>query len=214
LNTEKTIHNLPNDIGLITNMNRKLSQVRLIVLIIGFCGINIAFARQNVTKFKLTVYLIGNTGNPKNAQHNFNLFKQQLSQEPKDASLIFLGDILYPNGMPSKNHPKRKIQEARLIPQLDLIKSFKGKSFIVIGDRDWYKGGTNGWDQVRFEEEFVENYLDDQDFFLPKSGYPGPVEVKLDKGVYLIYSISNGCYIDGTNLFKTIFWKLITNLMS
>ena len=170
-------------------MNRKISQVGLkilIVLSIIFWEIDIAFARQDVRKFKHTVYLIGNTGTPENASHNFKLLRQQLSQAPKDASLIFLGDILYPNGMPSKNHPKRKIQEARLIPQLELIKSFKGKSIIVPGDRDWHNGGTNGWDQVRFEEEFVEDYLKEEDVYLPKAGYPGPVEVKLDKGVYLI----------------------------
>ncbi|MFT7034440.1 MAG: hypothetical protein ACJA2S_002954 [Cyclobacteriaceae bacterium] len=170
-------------------MNRKLSQAGLkiiIVLTVGFWIIESAFARQDVPKFKHIVYLIGNTGTPENAPYNFKLLKEQLSKAPKDASLIFLGDILYPNGMPSTNHPKRKIQEAKLIPQLDLIKSFKGKSFMVPGDRDWHKGGANGWDHIRFEEEFIEDYLDDEDVFLPKAGYPGPVEVKLDKGVYLI----------------------------
>lgn len=144
------------------------------------------WAQTSAKEAKHTLFLIGNTGDPASAPENFDLLEKQLSQASKDATLLFLGDNIYPAGMPVKGHAKRKDQESKMIRQLELIKKFKGKSYIIPGDLDWDKGRVDGWQQVQNQEEFVEEYLGDEEVFFPKSGHPGPYEIKIDNGVYLI----------------------------
>ena len=35
-------------------------------------------------------------------------------------------------------------------------------------------------------DDYIEEYLDDEEVFFPKQGHPGPVEIKLEKDIYLI----------------------------
>ena len=176
-------------LGLTNRMNSKRICRYLLttVLTTGFWFVQqTAWSQASTKDAKHTLFLIGNTGDPDSAPENLDLLEKELSQASKDATLLFLGDNLYPAGMPVKGHPKRKEQEAKMIRQLKLIKKFKGKSYIIPGDCDWDKGRVDGWQQIRNQEEFVEEYLEDDEVFFPKAGHPGPHEIKIDNGVYLI----------------------------
>ena len=133
------------------------------------------------------VFLIGDTGEPRfPSDPNFEFLKQKLDQASADDILIFLGDNIYPRGLPSLEDPDRPALEEKLNAQLDLIKSFQGKSFMIPGNHDWDKGGKDGWNRIQQMDRYVTQYLDDPDVFLPKGGCPGPEVIELDDLVLLI----------------------------
>ena len=135
-----------------------------------------------------TLYLIGDAGKYfKNGQNPvFTMLKKQLGEEGKESAIIFLGDNIYPKGMPGKGQPSRKEAEAILSSQLDVVKSFRGKTIMIPGNHDWKKGKRTGWKNINNQEQFAEAMMDSANIFLPDNGCPGPVEVSLNDEVTLI----------------------------
>ena len=135
----------------------------------------------------IDVFLIGDAGEPKLPNDkNLEFFDQKLASGGPEDVLIFLGDNLYPKGLPDEEDPRRLEMEQKLNPQLDLIKKFKGKSYIIPGNHDWAQGRKQGWDHVRNMEKYVTQYLGDPNVFLPKNGCPGPLEIQVNEEVTLL----------------------------
>lgn len=130
--------------------------------------------------FGQKVYLIGDAGEPKNPDQNLQLLAVQFSGAGEQDVLIFLGDNIYPKGLPAKEDPNRAAMEAKLIPQLEVMKSFPGKAFIIPGNHDWAKGGKDGFKNGINMEEFIRNYFEGEEVFLPLGGCPGPIEVPIN----------------------------------
>lgn len=132
------------------------------------------------------VFLIGDGGKPDAAKHNLKVLKDQLESAGKNSTLIFLGDNIYKDGLPDKDHSEREIQEEKLRKQLEITKDFKGQTIVIPGNHDWGHSGKEGWDRVRNQTKFVKKYFNSKEVFFPKNGEPGPEEIKLDDGLYLI----------------------------
>ena len=143
------------------------------------------FKGLNAQEF--SIYLMGDAGEPKLPNDaNISFLKEKAREATKDDVLIFLGDNIYPKGLPDEEHPDRQIMENKLKPQLDIIRDFKGRAFIIPGNHDWAQGRRQGWDNVRNMEQFVTAYTGKPEAFLPKNGCPGPEEIILSDKVTLI----------------------------
>lgn len=138
------------------------------------------------------MYLIGDAGKLNEAGENpvLETLRQELEAEQSNSSIVFLGDNIYPKGMPEKTAATRKKAEQIMLKQLETVKKFPGKPFFIPGNHDWY----NGWEGRQAQENFVEKHLeeargklhDQKDYFLPDDGCPGPEIVELDGDVVLI----------------------------
>jgi|AntRauTorcE11897_2_1112592.scaffolds.fasta_scaffold01630_7 predicted phosphodiesterase len=128
-----------------------------------------------------TLILIGDTGNNFSSSPDLLMesLQQQINQLDEQSTIVFLGDNLYPNGLPPENHPSRKEMEDKLSGQLNIIQDFPGRIIFVPGNHDWQSSGENGLEWVRRQERFIESSLDRGNTFLPDSGYPGPVRITL-----------------------------------
>ena len=126
------------------------------------------------------VYLIGDAGEPKHPDSNLNLLREKFGDATENDVLIFLGDNIYPKGLPDKEDPKRAEMESKLIPQLDVMKAFPGRAFIIPGNHDWAQGRKYGWQNALNMEEFIAAYFDGEQVFLPSNGCPGPLEVPVN----------------------------------
>lgn len=124
------------------------------------------------------VYLIGDAGEPKFPDKNLNLLQEKFQDATENDFLIFLGDNLYPKGLPDNEDPKREELENKLIPQLDVMKAFPGKAFMIPGNHDWAQGRKYGWERALEMQRFIQEYLN-KNVFLPLSGCPGPVEIPM-----------------------------------
>ena len=127
------------------------------------------------------MYLIGDAGSASQAyqEPNLKLLENKLSKSSDRSAVVFLGDNIYLNGLPDSTHPKRKFYEGRIIEQMKTVKDFKGRVFFIPGNHDWDNGDKDGLNAVRRQEEFVENYLNRGNTFLPDDGFPGPIDIEL-----------------------------------
>ncbi len=148
-----------------------------------------------------TMYLIGDAGN---AQYGGSTpvlmyLKPRLEKESKNSSVIFLGDNIYPNGMPPKeDSAKHAVAEHRLTAQLSILDDFKGRPIFIPGNHDWRGWGQRG---LKRQEKIVESYInknrkvkdkdDWENYFLPNDGCAGPTAVELNDDVVVIVVDSN-----------------------
>ncbi|MBN4070069.1 metallophosphoesterase [Olleya sp. AH-315-F22] len=115
-------------------------------------------------------YLIGDGGNSPIGTQTEALkdFKAELSKASTKSTALFLGDNIYPSGMPKKGHEQRAFAEHQLNIQAQAVKDFKGQTIFVPGNHDWYSNGLKG---LKRQENYIEDILG-KNTFLPEKGCP------------------------------------------
>lgn len=115
-------------------------------------------------------YVIGDAGNsPIGTQSKaLKAFKSQLEKASKNSTVIFLGDNIYPEGLPKKSEEGRKFAEHQLNIQTEAVANFKGNTIFIPGNHDWYSNGLKG---LKRQENYIENILG-KNTFLPENGCP------------------------------------------
>ncbi|MGV4413394.1 metallophosphoesterase [Chryseobacterium sp. T1] len=125
---------------------------------------------ESITKDNIahTFYLVGDAGNADqdHAKLILNQFKKQLDNATENSTILFLGDNIYPSGLPNINHPDRKLAEAKLDDQIALVNNFKGKTIFVPGNHDWYSKGIVG---LKNQQDYITEKLNDKKAFSPKN---------------------------------------------
>ncbi|WP_261509813.1 metallophosphoesterase [Chryseobacterium paludis] len=116
------------------------------------------------------IFLVGDAGNADEVQakNTLSLLKSKLDSADKNSMLIFLGDNIYPSGMPKEGDKDYPLAKEKMENQLAITKNFKGKTLVIPGNHDWY----HGLDGLNAQEEFVKNYLNDKKSYLPKNSCP------------------------------------------
>lgn len=132
-----------------------------------------------------TMYLIGDAGQdtPSGMALPLAALKKHLEKAPANSSVIFLGDNIYPGGLPPRSSSRRKIAEKRLSDQLEILKNYKGHPYFIPGNHDWLYGLKG----VNREEEFVEDYLGKNDVWFPKNGCGDPEIVEINDQLAILF---------------------------
>jgi len=163
-----------------------------------------------------TLFLIGDCGNSEidNEIPLFDIAKKDMDRASEQSSLIFLGDNIYPYGMPTKaNEKSRKRAEHKLDVQIDMVKDFKGKIMFIPGNHDWMVHGLKGLNrQQKYIEKrlnTIRNGTDDddddawEDYFFPSDGCGDPKLIDInEKLVYIL--IDSEWYIHNWNSDQSI----------
>ena len=115
-------------------------------------------------------YLLGDGGNSEIGSETITLkrLRTELTSATKNSTLLFLGDNIYPAGMPKKEHPQRAFAEHQLNIQTDIVTNFKGNTIFIPGNHDWYANGLKG---LKRQENYIKNILG-KNAFSPKNGCP------------------------------------------
>lgn len=161
-------------------MNKNLFLVALVVAIISGCSSYKAQYKEEVQHIFPTgaaidnsFFLIGDVGySPQGGKSDGLLaLEQYLEQEKikKDDYLIFLGDNIYPVGMPKKDDKTRPDAENHLDAQIAVSKEFKGNTLFIPGNHDWYNEGIPNLER---EKKYIEDALDNKNAWAPKIGCP------------------------------------------
>lgn len=147
-----------------------------------------------------TFYLVGDAGNSdlEKPQQLFSVLEERLSKADSSSTLIFLGDNIYPKGMPKKSHPDRKQAEDKLKNQLELAKKFKGRTIFIPGNHDWY----SGIDGLSAQQKIVNDYFKSKKAFLPRNNCAID-HVDINDNVALIV-IDSEWYLEDWNEHTTI----------
>lgn len=135
-----------------------------------------------------SVFLIGDAGDftKDNQGETIALLKQKLNEKGENSSVVFLGDNVYPIGLPDEKHKRYAEAKSRLDAQLQPLEGYTGNVFFIPGNHDWAKGKTGGEKNVLRMEQYVEQFLQRGNTFIPDSACAGPHEVVLDKHTVLI----------------------------
>lgn len=154
--------------------------------------IYIAKAEQNKTRIDSTqklifsVFLLGDAGKSVAKEPTFEGLQRELEKSGKNSAVVFLGDNIYPFGLPDSMASSRKEAELLLTRQLDILKNYAGQPFIIPGNHDWNMSLAGGLEAVQRQEKFVEQYLQRGNVFLPDSACPDAKEVFLDQNTVLL----------------------------
>ncbi|MFZ1560040.1 MAG: metallophosphoesterase, partial [Saprospiraceae bacterium] len=110
-----------------------------------------------------------------------NAALENFKSATKNDVLLFLGDNIYPNGMPDVNQSSaRKALEA----QINIANQFPGKVIFIPGNHDWY----SGLEGLKAQQKIIEKALG-KNSFLPEDGCPiGSYDVNDDITVIIVDS--------------------------
>ena len=112
------------------------------------------------------------------------------------AVIVFLGDNVYPSGMPDSGAPTRAAAERRLMQALRVVRASGARGLLVPGNHDWDSMQPGGWNAVLRQERFIAA-AGGGPALLPAGGCPGPAVVDIGAVVRLVALDSQWWLQDG-----------------
>ncbi len=150
-----------------------------------------------------TFYLIGDAGlSPLGGMNPVLLaFRDELGKADKNSTAIFLGDNIYPAGMPGKKGATLayKTAKSHLDAQIKTLEDFQGRPMFLPGNHDWYNEGPKGLER---QEKYIKKQIESKDPFLPENGCPMEV-VKVNDDLAVI-AIDTEWYLTDWDRFPTM----------
>ncbi len=133
-----------------------------------------------VGDIEATVFLIGDTGNPhRGFEPVLAALGRDLSRSVDSTVVVFLGDNLYPRGLPAADHSGRSEGERRLDDQMAVLAAHGVRGIFIPGNHDWDHSGDSGWVSVKRQGRYVEAESNALARVMPRDGCPGPAVLDL-----------------------------------
>ncbi|MFL1010789.1 metallophosphoesterase [Flavisericum labens] len=148
-----------------------------------------------------TFYLIGDAGvSPVGGMSKALMaFSKHLEgKDTKNSYTVFLGDNIYPAGLPKKDDKRRFSAENTLNAQIKAVKNFRGEVLFIPGNHDWYSNGVKG---LKRQEKFIEDALG-KNTFQPENGCPLE-SIDIGETIQLII-IDTQWYLENWNRHPTV----------
>ncbi|MEO0470097.1 MAG: BamA/TamA family outer membrane protein [Bacteroidota bacterium] len=176
-------------------------------------------------KLHHSIYLIGDVGGAEEEPLSpaLTLLKSQLENETENASVVFLGDNVYPAGLPDTNDVYRAKAESILRAQIKAVKDHPGQIVFIPGNHDWNRWRLGGKEAVIRQQTFISDYLQRNDVFYPQNACGDPVVLELEENIALLLIDSQwflhdwqqrddqnaGCEIQSRDEFKERVFELV-----
>jgi hypothetical protein len=132
------------------------------------------------------LFLVGDAGAPAPRDPVLAALGAQIAADPARALVVFLGDNIYPSGLPAEGTPGRREAERRLDAQVDVLREREARGVFVPGNHDWGAWGPDGWDAVRRQGRRIADRAGPAVTLLPPDGCPGPVVLDVGTRLRLI----------------------------
>lgn len=135
------------------------------------------------SEIESTIFLVGDAGeqDPRNSSPVLDSLKALASLAPNRTYIVFLGDNVYPSGIPEEGRAEYADARRRLSDQVDAVPAGAHGIFIP-GNHDWAATGPFGLYAVRLEEKMITALAPGRDIhMLPGGGCPGPVAVEIGR---------------------------------
>jgi hypothetical protein len=133
------------------------------------------------------VFLIGDAGDMNSTTHPvIEWLKKNVDWNDERNAVIYLGDNVYPLGLPMEGEASYPHSKAILDDQISLVKGKKGKAFFIPGNHDWRNGKLGGWEQVINQVDYINSQELKNVQAWPLNGCPGPIEVELSDKVVVV----------------------------
>jgi 3',5'-cyclic AMP phosphodiesterase CpdA len=124
----------------------------------------------------VALYVIGDAGVPHvGFEPVLAALQREAAATPGKSVIVFLGDNVYPSGLPdSTNLPFRIESERRLAAQVVAAESSHATTIFIPGNHDWDAERADGVTAIRREGAWIRQLSHNTVLFLPANGCPGP----------------------------------------
>tara|TARA_B100000809_G_scaffold266900_1_gene332720 strand:+ start:7941 stop:11600 length:3660 start_codon:yes stop_codon:yes gene_type:complete len=154
---------------------------------------------QDINAETTNIFLVGDAGQLEDGTISKALtaMQENFAAADKNDVLLFLGDNIYPKGLPSKKDDAYGSAKKALEAQIEIAKKFPGKVSFIPGNHDWY----NGLKGLKRQEEMVEKALG-KNTFKPEKGCSID-KIKISDDIVLLL-VDSQWYISDWNKYPTI----------
>ncbi len=154
--------------------------ILLITIFLGLRGIS------QTDTINQRIFLVGDAGELQgNSQPVIDWLKKHVDWNDEKNAIIYLGDNVYPLGLPLEGDPTYATAKKILDYEINLVKGKKARAFFVPGNHDWQNGKQGGWQQVMNEQDYINQLGQKNVEAWPLNGCPGPVEIELSDKVVI-----------------------------
>jgi hypothetical protein len=133
-----------------------------------------------------SVFLIGDAGAVHDSDPVLLELTRQAKGAPRESAIVYLGDNVYPRGLPKPDDPGREDAEKRLDRQIAVARESGIKAYFIPGNHDWARMTHEGWDAVRRSETFIKIRGEGLAEQAPRYGCPGPQAVDVGRVIRLV----------------------------
>lgn len=131
-----------------------------------------------------TLFLVGDAGAPaREGEPVLAALAEALRGAAGQRVLVFLGDNVYPSGIPPADTDGRAEAERRLRAQVDVGVTTGATTYLIPGNHDWRGGGLA---TLRRQEALVAEWTGGRARMVPGGGCPGPVAVDVSPTLRLV----------------------------
>ncbi len=134
-------------------------------------------------EIETTLFLIGDAGepDPRIYPRSLDSLRRQAAEAPGRTIIVFMGDNVYPNGVPLDSTLTWPDARRRLQDQINAVPP-GARAIFLPGNHDWNQGGPYGLYAVRLEERMIASLAGGRDIrMLPGNGCPGPVAFEVGR---------------------------------
>ncbi len=104
--------------------------------------------------------------------------------ESARTTIVFLGDNIYPDGLPPEDHPLHEVAKSRLKEQIDAAIANGAETVFVPGNHDY---GREGQAALVRQADYVSSLSGGGAELLPRGACPGPIVRDLGARLRLVY---------------------------
>ncbi len=131
--------------------------------------------------------LVGDAGELQGTTHPVvEWLRKNVDWNDERNTLLYLGDNIYPEGMPMEGESTYPEAKRIIDYQIDLVRDKNAKAFFIPGNHDWKIGKIGGWQQVINQVDYINGKQLKNVQAWPLDGCPGPIEVELGEKVVVV----------------------------
>ncbi len=151
-----------------------------------YAGLCLNIAPATSQEIVHRIILVGDAGEIRNGKNAvIDAIRSKFPPDEK-TTIIFLGDNIYPAGLPDEN--AKNFEEAKKIIdyQVGLARNTRAIAYFVPGNHDWAQGRPFGFEQQTRQQRYIDSLHFSNIRAIPTDGCPGPVEIVIDEKIVLI----------------------------
>ena len=161
----------------------RATALALVAIVVSGCLPSSAFHTPDRNRIETTVFLIGDAGEPDPREIGAPLdsLTAQAAVAPERSIIVFLGDNVYPDGIPEEGHAEWADARRRLEAQVLAVPP-GARGVFLPGNHDWASETAFGLYALRLQERMIASLARGRDVrMLPGNGCPGPVSMDVGR---------------------------------
>jgi hypothetical protein len=158
---------------------RAVAWCALVAASFGACGRTVPMPELAPAEIETSLFLIGDTGepDPRHVGAPLDSLSAHMAEAPERSIVLFLGDNVYPGGIPEDGAAEFADARRRLAVQVERVPR-GSRGIFIPGNHDWADAEPFGLYSIRAQERLVAQLAGDRDVrLLPSNGCPGPITI-------------------------------------